>query len=299
MVAVVLLGAGASFGSGDVAPRPPPLGNKLFDELERVGGIAASLPEALKSVFRKNFETGMTEYYAHCNGNIMRFQRELAHYLAQFCPGPSNVYEQLIGKLGVRRIIYCTLNYDLLFELSAARLGLSTTYNMEFIANHARLLKPHGSCNFWPVLPVGTFRNCTFVGSGRADIEANVGPLNQRQTIQRCLLEDSVAPAMAMYAEGKRVKVCPDYVDKQQAMWMEVVAKAKRAFVVGVRLNPADTHIWGELEKSSASVTYFGVDDYSRQSFAEWKSSTGKRNAFFVQCNFMECVSVIQSRIGK
>ena len=43
MTAVVLLGAGASYGSETDAPRPP-LGNKLFEELEAAGGVASRLP---------------------------------------------------------------------------------------------------------------------------------------------------------------------------------------------------------------------------------------------------------------
>lgn len=299
MVAVVLLGAGASYGSGDVAPSVPPLGNRLFDELERAGGVAASLSDSLKSAFRENFELGMAEYCRHCDGDIMRFQRELAHYLAMFSPGPSNVYGQLIRELGVYRVIYCTLNYDLLFELSAARLGLSTTYGRERLSNHVRLLKPHGSCNFWPDLPIGMFRGCTFSGNGRADIQANVRPLNQQQTIQRCLLEDSVAPAIAMYAEGKSVKVCPDYVEHQQAMWAESAAKAENAFIVGVRLNTADIHVWDVLAKSDVTITYFGIDEYSKQAFDEWRASTRRRNAFFVMADFRGCISTIKTRIRR
>ncbi len=297
MVAVVLLGAGASYGSGDVDPSVPPLGNRLFDELERAGGVAAGLPDSLKLAFRENFELGMAEYCKHVDGDIMRFQRELAHYLAAFAPGPSNVYGQLINSLGARRVIYCTLNYDLLFELSAARLGLSTSYSVELLPNHVRLLKPHGSCNFWPDLPIGMFRGCTFAGSGRADIQANVRPLNRSQTIQRCMLEDSVAPAIAMYAEGKSVKVCPDYVEHQQAMWAESVAKVKKVFIVGVRINSADTHVWDELERSHASITYFGIDASSKQAFDEWKSSARRRNAFFVMTNFRGCIPVIKTRM--
>ena len=34
MVSLVLLGAGASYGSMDAEPHTAPLGNKLFDQLE-------------------------------------------------------------------------------------------------------------------------------------------------------------------------------------------------------------------------------------------------------------------------
>jgi len=95
MVSVVLLGAGASFGSGDVTPHTPPLGNGvdgLFSRLEAAGGLASRLPDTLKASFRLSFEKGMSECYEYLDGNIMTFQRELAAYLAQFEPGPDNTY---------------------------------------------------------------------------------------------------------------------------------------------------------------------------------------------------------------
>ena len=42
MAVIVLLGAGASFGSVGVKPCPPPLGNNLFDALVDMGGVAQS-----------------------------------------------------------------------------------------------------------------------------------------------------------------------------------------------------------------------------------------------------------------
>ena len=90
MSIVILMGAGASFGSGDTTPDVPPLGKDLFPQLENAGGIAAELPEDIKQIFRDNFEKGMASYYEEVRGNTMGFQRELAHYLAQFRPGPGN-----------------------------------------------------------------------------------------------------------------------------------------------------------------------------------------------------------------
>jgi hypothetical protein len=303
MVAVVLLGAGASYGSGDATygktvPCTPPLGNDLFAALEQqVGGVAAALPDALKAAFRANFEGGMAEYYEHSKGNIMRFQRELAQYLAQFRPGPSNVYVQLVEALGVHRVIYCSLNYDLLFELSAARLGLSCVYGVESKAKHARLLKPHGSCNFWPDIPVGVLRGVTFEGNSRADIQAPVRSMSQDETLRRCALEDSVAPAIAMYAQGKAVKICPDYVERQQALWRESILRAKKVFVTGVRLNRSDVHIWEVLAECRAAVTYFGFES-DRHAFFEWKESVGKKAAFFVEADFRRCVSFIDAQLN-
>ena len=301
MVSVVLLGAGASFGSGEVAPCTPPLGNGvdgLFSRLETTGGEASRLPDHLKSMFRLDFEKGMSAYYEYSDGNIMRFQRELAAYLAQFTPGPTNAYVRLIKTLGVRRVIYSSLNYDLLFELAAAVLGLSTSYGSNLPACGVRLLKLHGSCNFWPDIPVGMIQRSTFFSrGGRADVQAPIRPLNQGETIHRCANDDSLAPAIAMYAEGKAVKVSPDYVKNQQVQWHSAIAAAKRVCVVGVRVHAADTHVWGALARTEALVTYFGRPS-DKPAFLEWKAINAKKRAFFMEADFAECIGVMKSRFG-
>ena len=131
MPALIFFGAGASYGSGDVQPCCPPLGNGsdgLFARLEATAGLAAQLPEDLKQLFRTDFEKGMARFYEFADGNIMRFQREMAAYLASFKPGTANEYIKLIRLIGPRRAIYASLNYDLLFELSAASLGWNTLF---------------------------------------------------------------------------------------------------------------------------------------------------------------------------
>lgn len=296
MVSVVLLGAGASYGSEKASDRKPPLGDKLFDHLEKRGGIAAQVPDELKAVFKRNFEEGMARFYEYADGDIMRFQRELSHFLAEFEPTDASEYLRLIKALGSTRVIYSSLNYDLLFELSAAKLKLNTFYGTDRQNGHIRLIKLHGSANFWPDIPVGMIRGCTFKRSGRADIQAPIRPLTREATVYRCTNEDSVAPAIAMYAAGKAVKISPDYVEEQQRQWITAVLTAKKVFVVGVRVHSVDEHIWGTLAKTKANLTYFGFP-LDGLAFAEWRQGVGKRNAYFVESDFAGCINVIKSRL--
>ncbi|MFA0540227.1 MULTISPECIES: hypothetical protein [Vibrio] len=297
MAIVVLLGAGASFGSLGVEPYEPPLGNGLFPELVKKNGVAAAIPEHIKQSFESNFETGMAEYYEHTNGNIMSFQRELAEYLANFKPTESSVYIELIKSLGCNRVIYSSLNYDLLFEQSAGNLGLFTNYDVDNVQGGVRLLKFHGSSNFWPNLPTGMLKNCQFSGSVRADIQAPVKPLNRLETLAKCELEDSVAPAIAMFAVGKKVKISPDYVERQYDLWKEQVTKSSQIFVVGVRVHEVDEHIWGLLGSTKGKVTYFGFDG-DKPEFEQWKNNNNKKNAYFYNNNFEESVQVMKRLSG-
>lgn len=296
MASIILLGAGASFGSEPEGIATPPLGRDLFAQLESAGGMATEIPDDLKEAFRNNFELGMAQYRERFDDDTMRFQRELAHYLAKFSPTQNNLYIKLIQTVGTRRVIFCSLNYDLLFELSAAVLGINTVYETTKLKEHVRLLKLHGSSNFWPDIPVGMIRGCTFRGSGRADIQAPIRPLPQEETIYRCTHEDSVAPAIAMYAEGKPVKISPDYIENQQAKWIESLKSAKNVFIVGVRVHPIDQHIWGELAKTEANVIYFGFLA-DRSSFSEWKASSSKKNSFFIEADFRNSIDIIKTRL--
>jgi hypothetical protein len=299
MAAIILLGAGASFGSGDVLPHVPPLGNGangLFARLEATGGEAAGLSADLKALFRNDFENGMAEFYKQSDGNIMRFQREMAGYLAKFKPGISNAYVRLLQTIGPKRSIYASLNYDLLFELAAAHLGFNTRYSVESLVSEVRLLKLHGSSNFWPDIPAGMFQNCTISGSVHADVQAPIRPLNQQETCYRCANEDSLAPAIAMYAEGKAVMISPNYVEQQQAMWRDALCSARKVFVIGVRVNNADTHIWGQLAKSKSSVTYFGRAT-DCEGYMQWRISNNKKNAYFIEATFQECINIISDRL--
>lgn len=301
MAAVILLGAGASYGSGDVEPHQPPLGNGpdgLFARLEAAGGLAASLPSDLKSLFRADFEQGMAKFYEYADGDIMRFQREMAAYLAQFTPGKANAYIRLIRTVGPRRAIYASLNYDLLFELAAGSLNFNTHYSIEPVATGIRLVKPHGSSNFWPDIPVGMLRGSTVRRSGRADVQASIRPLNQEETLHRCTVEDSLAPAIAMYAEGKAVKISPDYVERQQELWRSAVRGASRIYVVGVRVHHLDVHVWGELGRARAPVTYFGRE-WDREQYEEWRNGNGKKHAYFIEATFNECIEVIGRQLGR
>lgn len=295
MATLILLGAGASFGSVDVIPEQPPLGNQLFDRLEKLGGIASTLPQELKDLFNQNFEEGMAKFYRSSDGNIMRFQRELAHYLALFSPGPNNIYLKLIESVGADRVTFSSLNYDLLFEISAAMKGFFTVYDNTPQKGGIRLLKIHGSCNFWPDFPSGTFKNCTFAGN-KIDIQAPIRPVNQRDTIFRCVTEDSLAPALAMFAVGKEVKISPDYTERQYALWKQTALESSKIIIVGVKVHEVDEHIWNIIGQSKAWTGYFGFET-DRDAFLRWQKNHSKKNAYFFQHDFESSIGKIKKII--
>lgn len=294
MAVMILLGAGASYGSKEVEPYAPPLGNQLFPKLLEESATARSMPEEIKKLFEDNFEAGMAAYYEHSNGNIMSFQRELAEYLAKFQPKKDNIYLQLIEKIGNSSVIYSSLNYDLLFEQSAIESGFGITYSDTPEKQMLRLLKFHGSCNFWPEMGGTVLKGCQISGSGRADIQAPIKALDQQATLNKCKTEDSLSPAIAMFAVGKKVKISPDFVENQYAMWKQQVSKSTKVFVVGVRVHEVDEHIWALLGRIKGKVTYFGFES-DKDEFNKWKKNHNKRNAYFYKSDFQGAVNTISS----
>lgn len=279
MAYVFLLGAGASWGS-EPNIETPPLGNKLFDKLHAIGGAAAQIPEEIKAEFRNDFEVGMSKYDEHTNRNLMRFQRELAGYLCSFSPSKDSSYLSLINSLGHKRFVYSSLNYDLLFELAASMLGIKVCYNANS-GSHLRLLKIHGSSNFWPQANI---QGCSFQGCGE-DVSAPIKTLGQLQSLKNARNTQGLAPSMCVYAEGKRVNISSYFVLEQQSIWKSEVLKSSKIFISGAKVHQRDEHVWTTLGKCNADVYYYGFEG-DRDLFFEWKEFHKKKNSFFKMADF-------------
>lgn len=294
MKTVVLLGAGASYGSGYVIPHCPPLGNQLFTELEKMGGYCAALPAQIKQAFSTGFEQGMVRLYQESECETMPVQVELARYLSRFEPGALNEYERLIRALGLNAI-YCSLNYDMLLECAASRLTVRVSYDpKEWARDCLKVLKIHGSINFWPDLGGAKLSNIRFISCG-VDIDATVRPLTLSESRERSRQENSVAPSMSHYAPGKRVTVCPGFVREQQHHWNEAVRGASQIFIMGVRVLPHDGHIWDLLLGASAEIVYFGLaNDYPE--FRQWKKHRRSGDTHFIEADFARAVGLLEWR---
>ncbi len=298
MVAVVLLGAGASYGSGPAHPGAPPLGsgkNGLFDRLLEHGGMAASFPPDLQDLFRSNFEEGMAKYEQSVHGDINAFHRYMARYLLQFMPAEGNEYFNLIRSLGCKRVVYSTLNYDVMFECAAAVLGYPIPkYEVGIARSGPTLLKLHGSANFWPDNSF-VLKGCTFNDVG-VFVNTPIRFLNREEAMRECLEQDSISPAMCMYVAGKQNKVCKTAVDGIVQQWTEVVSKATSIFVSGVAVNIVDRHIWEPLGRAKAKIFYYGFDADAPH-FEAWKAAFDKRDAFFRKAGFREAVPFMRREL--
>lgn len=281
MSTLFLFGAGASRFSGECDPYPPPLGPDLFKDLQAAGGVAAHLDPSWTTAFAHNFEEAMLEFARTREHELSQFLRDIALYFVAFAPGPKNLYVRLLEAIPKKRrrfAVFATLNYELLLELAANNLGYAVSYHLPPIAkDNIAILKPHGSCNFLPDLGGHKIRGITFetAGLARTAVEAPVKAANRDEVRQFCLHEDSIAPALAIYAPGKQVFYSNEFVQDQQRQFEHAVLNTSRIYVAGVRVNPGDAHIWGPLANARAPMFYVGPDSAP---FYDWAESVGRRH---------------------
>jgi hypothetical protein len=172
---VFLFGAGASYGSVDCTPYPPPLGKNLFPDLLISGGFATTIEGELRRRFEEDFEMGMEMFRETRNVEIPTLLREMSRYFIQFTPGPNNLYRRLATMLSQRqknlgeqvgeRIVLATLNYDLLLEQAILDVGSAVRYPAYPTGHHAYFPSTHRPRqdivnSYWEkynaIYPVGT-----------------------------------------------------------------------------------------------------------------------------------------------
>lgn len=265
---LILLGAGASFGSGPVHPYAPPIGAKLFDHLEAEYPTWANLPPEAKAEFRRNglFEPGFDYVRRHHDRMTCELLVEMADYFCRFELRSGNHYSILAAKVRDDDIL-ATTNYDFLCELAVNETGRPISY-IPRISGAQVLLKLHGSPNFIPDTR-GVLVNCTFEGFA-VHFDGPCVPLDLSQTINYLRGRPSLAPAISLYSHGKQVLYAPKTIGVIQSRFVEELTRADRVFVVG--LGPAlhDEHIWGPLSSTSATIYYVNPSSTHIQSVQEW-----------------------------
>jgi len=276
---VILFGAGASHGAGATAPEQPPLGARLFGELERsYPGSWGRLPASIRSAFANDFESGMQLVHDALPFAIPTLMREMAVYFVQFRPvGKATLYCRLIRDLTTRGLIgttlFSSLNYECVLEYSLLEGGHAITYFDEGDSGAIPVWKLHGSCNMFALgvqasPEVGYGVGVIWEGGLQAFLDANL-------VIQHCLVETGLAPAMSLYMRGKPLAISPSVILELQARWATAVETAKAVFCVGVRPVIEDDHIWGPLERTAATLNFIG-DESSLRAWQTARSGATK-----------------------
>ena len=299
MSIVFLLGAGASFGNPDCLPHPPPLGANLFKELKKESTIAAELNPELCALFEENFENGMSKLWDEDPVKITPLQIDIARYFTKFKAGNDNLYKSLIDivKKSKKKVVFSTTNYELLLEQSINDKGYLISYcGLPVKKNNLSLLKIHGSCNFLPDIQPNQISGIGFIvpKNGGGILEAEVRPSSAEQAKSFCDRSDSIAPAIAVYCEGKKVLHCGRFVQEQQRQWEIEISKASQIFVIGLKILEHDDHIWGTIAKSKAWLGYVGLEP---EEFQNWFKKVGRKKSYIVADTFENSIPIIERRL--
>ncbi len=131
-----------------------------LSEMDGMEDLQKVFPE-IKDLFKENFEKGFEEYLLTRDDPDeipIKFMCGLAYYFTQFKIAPphahKNLYVRLLNSLisSKKRIVFATLNYEILLEIAASHCGIKK-HSLQ-LGNRANnlsesicILKPHGACN--------------------------------------------------------------------------------------------------------------------------------------------------------
>ena len=126
---LIIFGAGASYGSGNVKPCPPPTGDKLFEKLARQFPCGwGRITGGLKNTFENDFEKGMVELGKSSPQDMVPLQKNMAEYFFKYSLGPNNLYSKLAYRINPTKWdgAFVTLNYERLLMKGSVRTQRST-----------------------------------------------------------------------------------------------------------------------------------------------------------------------------
>jgi hypothetical protein len=224
--------------------------------------------------FSTDFEGAMADLIENQPERIQDLVRDMGIYFAQFrTNGQDTAYRALIrGAIAQGKFTdlkFSTLNYDCLLEMTLSEEGNRIAYlEGGTLTAQPTVWKPHGSCNWVPDLGGGGIYGITLIVRPTARmVEAPIKVIQPHELRKWASNNQSLFPAMAVYARTKHSFICRNFIDKVRTEWTAAVMSASKVAVVGVRPNPKDEHIWKPLAHTRAKLFFVGGE----QDFQVWR----------------------------
>jgi hypothetical protein len=256
---LIVFGAGASYGSD--TSNVPPLGNNLFDALVEFDPENWSrLPREIQELLRRDFEQGMQKLYIEHSTWLPPLQRSMARFFFNFVPKPNNLYVR-IAKL-IKQSCWnlegalVTFNYERLLLIALECAGIQPIVlplPSEIQCNSIELCLPHGICNLF--ISGIQARNITFSSGIIFDggkPQCIVNPLEFQERITK----DSIPPIMSYFVPEKINPSGYTFIIKNRERYKELVLKADKIAIIGLKVRPHDKHIWDPLSETDAPIIY-------------------------------------------
>ncbi len=272
--ALLVIGAGASFGCGGLNATPP-LGENLYQELTSFSNIWASLPKTHATAFSTDGFERAFDYWTEPKLEALKSPMlwDMAFYFDKFRIIDFNscaymTLAQSFVTLGLlKRAAIISLNYDTIFEQAFLSLGVGIRGWGDFQATSlAWFIKPHGSSNFLPT------KILSFFGGGLAgngafnpqDKWVNPGQVQKESPSPFEIANGIEHPIMAHYNQDKFARCGRDLIEALRDEWKQLASVAKIIVVVGVRPTIHDNIIWETIAKSPARVLFVNPNTHDR-----------------------------------
>ncbi len=273
-VDLVVLGAGASFGS-DTA-NTPPLGPDLFRALQVFSPTTwGALDSSWSAIFQEDFEKGMV---ALINAGIFVAPLQwhmAAYFFTQFRVREGNLYVRLLKALRPRHAEFAvvTINYDpMLFQ--AARLARITCNigGCEPEPSTICVCLPHGNCVLY----------CKSIRAGKSikfsygiSTGGQIAPFRDIAHFYEEMLTNSFPPVMSYYEPRKFTASCGNFIKLERKRFQDLVSRAHRIAMIGLRVHETDDHIWGPLSATGAPILYVAGSSGKRE-YEQWCGKMGR-----------------------
>ncbi|MFA4875121.1 MAG: hypothetical protein WC690_07240 [bacterium] len=295
MSALLLFGAGASFGSE--SGNPPPLGPDLFHALQRFDPIGwGSISKGLAVEFQQDFEEAMTKIDPT---KLPPLQRKMAQYFFQFQPNSSSLYRDLAqcikGKNWDGAI--CSLNYERLLEIALTQSGLKPVCNSPTDPGRTiELCLPHGCCHLFCESVKGNAKAVTF-DPYRVKTSGTIKPISNQIEYDSRIEKDAFPPVMSYFEPNKRTSSGANFIQTQRNRWHELASAADCIGIVGVKLRPHDGHIWDPLIVTKAKIIYCSGRNAAAD-YQAWATKYGRKQDSTLTGYFREEFGNICKGIG-
>ena len=273
MSTLLLLGAGASYGSDNAGT--PPLGADLAQALCAFNPQGwGALPESLLSVFYTDFEEGMVLANQTHSHSLPVLQRAMAAYFFNFLPRTSNLYVHLAERIKTARWdgAICTLNYERYMELCLSHVGLQPVVGQaSSVGRTVELCYPHGCCHFFCESVRGSSQGISFSGMN-IRTSGPIKVISDPNEFQDRINNDAFPPVMSYFEPQKITTSGANFVEGQRQRFDELVQDADTIVVIGLRVRTHDEHIWSPLRNAPARIVYCS-GNAAGEEFRDWSKA--------------------------
>ena len=271
---LLLLGAGASYGSEEDNSIVPPLAASLFDELARFEPqVWRKLPNEIQEAFRVNFENGILRLADTLPHALPVTQRTMAAFFFRYGITRNSLYVKLGRRMleSKWRGTISTLNYERMLLMGLNYANHSVACDSHQPNRHqVEVIFPHGCCHFFCESTRGAAGAVSFSGM---NVVTN-GPviaIDQSLEFWRRIKLDAFPPVMSYFEPNKYTTSGASFIRNQRFRLSQIIGTAETIAIIGVNVREEDSYIWDSLATSPARIFYCSGKQ-GASSFREWKN---------------------------